>query len=137
MVYVSGASETNANLPLPSVFVDSVCDGLCTVTRTPATGAPVALSTTVPMIPPVVPAIAPPGKHIEKQSNAEARATRNFMDEPQLVRKERCKQPLQPGIAVESPALRADEAEAAAPVKGLRRPRAWSAVREANRVATG
>ena len=57
IVYSSGASETKAKWPRASVVVLALCDGLVTVTSTPAIGVAVPTSVTTPLMPPVVPAM--------------------------------------------------------------------------------
>jgi hypothetical protein len=57
-VYVSGARVRNEKRPDASVVTEAVCDGLETVTTTPAIGAKDVASTTEPVRPPVVPASA-------------------------------------------------------------------------------
>ena len=48
-VYVSGPSEMNENRPAASVIVCAVCDGEFTTTSAPAIGAPLGVSTTLPV----------------------------------------------------------------------------------------
>ncbi len=74
-VYVSGASEMNANRPLASVVVRADCEGLCTLTAAPATGRFDCVSTTVPLIAPVVPAGALSGAWSASIANTSSATT--------------------------------------------------------------
>ncbi len=81
-VYSSGASETKAKCPRASVVVVALCEGLVTVTLTPAIGVAVPVSVTMPLIPPVVPALA---GHALDRSAIESRAPGNARGRENLI----------------------------------------------------
>src|ERR1700722_6716499 len=68
--YVSGARERKWKVPPASVVVVTACGGALAVTTTPAIGACVSSSTTLPETAPVVPAITSNGRNAATRSAA-------------------------------------------------------------------